>query len=124
MTPSAATLLFVYGTLKRGCSNHPFLAGARFLGDARTVGGFRLYRLGEYPGMVKVPEDRDGVFGEVWSVSPEMLTAIDDLEGLDLGLYRREAIQLDPPFAHDVVQTYIYAHPVEGRAEVGSVWTG
>ena len=33
------TLLFVYGTLKRGCRNHANLVGQRFVGEARTVPG-------------------------------------------------------------------------------------
>ena len=31
------TTLFVYGTLKRGGSNHAHLAGQKFLGPARTA---------------------------------------------------------------------------------------
>ncbi len=124
MTPTAPTLLFVYGTLKRGCSNHPFLAAQTFLGVGRTVPGYLLYDLGGFPGMVRVPEDRDGVFGEVWSVDADTLASLDHLEGLDLGLYRREPVPLRPPFAEDAVQTYVYALSVDGRPLVGSVWTG
>jgi gamma-glutamylcyclotransferase (GGCT)/AIG2-like uncharacterized protein YtfP len=123
VSASDPTLLFVYGTLKRGCSNHPFLAGQRFVGDARTVRGYRLYNLGEFPGMIRLPEDRNGVAGEVWSVTPAALTYIDHLEGLDLGLYRREPVELAPPFAHETVETYIYALSTEGREALDGVWT-
>ncbi len=44
-------LLFVYGTLKRGCRNHRHLAGQAFVGPARTAPGFTLYDLGGYPGI-------------------------------------------------------------------------
>ena len=43
------TRVFVYGTLKRGGSNHSFLAGQRYLGPARTPPGFTLHSLGDYP---------------------------------------------------------------------------
>ncbi|HBR05796.1 MAG TPA: gamma-glutamylcyclotransferase, partial [Desulfovibrio sp.] len=35
--------VFVYGTLKRGLSNHFFLREARFLGQAQTVERYALY---------------------------------------------------------------------------------
>ena len=52
--PSCAdsTLVFVYGTRKRGGSNHHYLAGQTLIGTARTVAGFTLYSLGDYPGLV------------------------------------------------------------------------
>lgn len=123
MSATEATLLFVYGTLKRGCSNHPFLAGQRFVGDARTTRGYRLYHLGEFPGMIRLPEDRDGVAGEVWAVTPAALTYIDHLEGVDLGLYRRELVQLAAPFAAEKVESYLYALSVEGREALHGLWT-
>ena len=42
----AMSLVFVYGTLKRGYSNHHFLAGQAFQGEARTAPGFALFSLG------------------------------------------------------------------------------
>lgn len=115
-------LIFVYGTLKRGGSNHHYLAGQKFLGEARTVPGFRLYDLGGYPGMIRHADDREGVSGEVWSVDADALTYVDGLEGLAEGLYRREPVSLLPPFADRVIETYLYAQSVMGRREVGSIW--
>src|SRR4051812_12996853 len=94
-----STLLFVYGTLKRGCSNHDHLAGQRFVGPARTQPGFRLYDLGGYPGIVAQPDDTLGVIGEVWAVDDDILRDLDQFEGVHEGLYRRELIGLQPPFA-------------------------
>jgi gamma-glutamylcyclotransferase (GGCT)/AIG2-like uncharacterized protein YtfP len=65
---STEKLIFVYGTLKRACSNHHYLGDQEFVGAARTAPGFCLYALDGFPGMVAKPDDRDGVVGEIWSV--------------------------------------------------------
>jgi gamma-glutamylcyclotransferase (GGCT)/AIG2-like uncharacterized protein YtfP len=116
------TLLFVYGSLKRGCSNHRQLRGQRFVGPARTQPGFRLFDLGEYPGMIPFPADRDGVEGEVWSVDHASLARLDQFEGVPEGLYRREQIPLTAPFADKIVETYLFNRSTEGLAEIGSSW--
>jgi gamma-glutamylcyclotransferase (GGCT)/AIG2-like uncharacterized protein YtfP len=115
-------LIFVYGTLKRRGSNHHFMAGQQFLGDARTPPGFRLYELDGYPGMIEKPDDRDGVTGEVWSVDAPCLAQLDRLEGLTEGLYLRVPIKLLPPFADQTIETYLYARSVDGRKDLGSLW--
>jgi gamma-glutamylcyclotransferase (GGCT)/AIG2-like uncharacterized protein YtfP len=121
VTP-AKKLLFVYGTLKRGCGNHDRLAGLTFIGEARTRPGFVLYSLGDYPGLVAEPADRDGVTGEVWSVDVASLARLDAFEGVAEGLYRREHIPLLPPFADLPVETYFYARNSGGHRLIGSDW--
>lgn len=116
-------LIFVYGTLKRGFSNHRFLAGQTFVGEARTRPGFRLFDAGSYPGLVAWPADTEGVRGEVWSVDAEALTRLDRFEGLFEGLYRREPVPLLAPFDRSPVDAYVYARSIEGLREVGSNWT-
>ena len=115
--------VFVYGTLKRGGSNHCFMAGQSFLGNATSEPGFCLIDLGDYPGLVPCAEDRSGVAGEVWSVDKTGLAALDRLEGVDEGLYRRAAIPLLPPFHAVEVDTYFFAGSTLGRDRVmGGVW--
>jgi gamma-glutamylcyclotransferase (GGCT)/AIG2-like uncharacterized protein YtfP len=116
------TLIFVYGTLKRGCSNHYYLAGQTFVGPARTRPGYRLYDHGGYPGLVAKPDDREGVAGEVWAVDEEALRQLDHFEGVNEGLYRREPLPLLPPFADQIVHAYISELSLKGRREVGSNW--
>ncbi len=116
-------LIFVYGTLKQGCSNHRYLVGQTFVGEARTGPGYRLYALDGFPGMVLRTDDHEGVQGEVWSVDAPCLARLDVLEGVAEGLYRREPIDLLPPFGDRAVEAYIYPHGVEGRHDLGSVWT-
>lgn len=116
------TRVFVYGTLKRGGRNHPFLAGQQFLGEARTPPGFTLFSLGEYPGMVHRDDD-DGVTGEVWAVDAVCLKHLDELEGVDEGLYERVTIKLAPPFADEPVETYLYLRSLAGKPAIGSTWS-
>ena len=119
---NSGKLLFVYGTLKRGGSNHLYLRGQTLVGEARTLPGFRLYGLDGFPGMIALADDRAGVTGEVWSVSPEALTHIDGLEGTAEGMYRRARIPLQAPFADQVVEGYLYARSLQGRPDLGSTW--
>jgi gamma-glutamylaminecyclotransferase len=117
-------LLFAYGTLKRGASNHAWLNGQRFIAEARTRAGFRLFDLGGYPGLVVDPTDVDGVVGEVWEIDAGCLQRLDEFEGVAEGLYRRDRITLLPPFADQDIEAYVYLHTVIGRREVGSTWRG
>ncbi len=116
------TLLFVYGTLKRGCCNHGHLAGQIYVGPAHTTPGYRLYDLGSYPGMCAKADDFDGVAGQVWSISDACLHALDLFEGVPEGLYRREALSLRAPFENEKIETYIYNQSVVGRRDLGSEW--
>jgi gamma-glutamylaminecyclotransferase len=117
-----STLLFVYGTLKRGGRNARLMEGQRFVGEARTAPGFRLYRVGEYPGMVPLAEDRDGVTGEVWQVDAATLEKLDEFEGVHEGLFRRERVRLLPPFENRIIEAYVYVRSVAGCADVGGAW--
>jgi len=80
--------VFVYGTLRRGASNHFRMAGAEFVAAATARG--RLYRIDWYPGFV--PDGGAGpVAGEVYRVFPELLRALDDFEG---GEYHRLRLEV------------------------------
>lgn len=115
------TLVFVYGTLKRGGDNHQWLETQRFVTKARTAPLYRMFDLGGYPGMVRTP---DGVCieGEVWSVDEAGLAQLDVLEDTDGGEYERVAMQLEGEFSTQQVEGYIYLRSIEGRREVGVCW--
>ena len=117
-------LLFVYGTLKRDGPNHAHLARQKLIGAARTAQGFTLYSLGDYPGMVRAPDDHDGVTGEVWAVDEACLQRLDHLEGVAENLYRRGPVPLRDPFEASTVQTYFYLRPIAARPHVGATWRG
>jgi gamma-glutamylaminecyclotransferase len=115
-------LIFVYGTLKRGGSNHSWLEGQRFVGEAVTEPLFRLHDLDGYPGMVRDLEAGVSVRGEVWEVDAECLARLDELEDVSGGEYCREMIPLRPPFSQSQVQGYRYLREVAGRADLGGEW--
>lgn len=75
-------LVFVYGTLRRGGSNHFRMAGAEFVASGTITG--RMYRIDWYPGLV-LDDAGDEIHGEVYSVAVELLEALDVFEGLSAG---------------------------------------
>lgn len=72
-------LLFVYGSLLRGESNHAVIAGARFVGEAVTAARYTLVDLGEYPALVDGGES--AVVGELYEVEEGLLAVLDEFEG-------------------------------------------
>ncbi|KEF40780.1 MAG: hypothetical protein ER33_15175 [Cyanobium sp. CACIAM 14] len=82
-------LVFVYGTLKRGCANHRWLAGCGFEGEA-SVSGLVLHDLGPFP--MAIPGD-GVVRGEVYRLEASTLAGLDRLEGYPR-LYDRQPMPL------------------------------
>ncbi len=80
--PSPNELVFVYGTLRRGGSNHFRMAGGEFI-SAGTITG-RMYRIDWYPGLV-LDDVGDEIHGEVYAVGPPQLAALDSFEGIATG---------------------------------------
>lgn len=74
--------IWVYGTLRRGASNHFRVAGGRFVGEGRVPG--RLYRIDWYPGLC-LDAGAGEVVGEVFDVSAAVLRELDAFEGLAAG---------------------------------------
>lgn len=85
-------IVFVYGTLKKGYSNHHLLKTSEFLGPAKSVSRWRMKMLG-FPALIKGPMvghiDKFGyVRGELYSVNAGVFARLDSLEGYDT-LYTR-----------------------------------
>ncbi len=115
------TLVFVYGTLKRGGENHGWIERQQFIAEAHTAPQYRMFDLGGYPGMIRA-QDGISIHGEVWSLDEAGLTQLDVLEDTEGGEYERVAIQLEGEFATQPVEGYIYLRSVEGRSDVGACW--
>lgn len=82
-------LIFVYGTLRHGESNHKYLQHSQLLGQFETLPEYALYDLGAYPGLV---EGHQSVRGEVYAIDDATLALLDILEDVPVE-YRRHTIE-------------------------------
>ncbi|XWS58015.1 hypothetical protein CRYUN_Cryun09bG0222700 [Craigia yunnanensis] len=99
---SCTNLIFTYGTLKRGFSNHVLLQDLMRTGDAVFKGTYQTvekYPLvcGPYrvPFLLNMPGSGHRVTGELYAVSDRGLIRADELEGTSRGHYEL-SIQLMP----------------------------
>lgn len=86
-------LVFVYGTLKNGESNHGFIEGSKFVGHHVLMG----YRIGTYTTVypfITRGIDTDFVHGEVYEINEDQLKWLDGLEGTPHH-YTRETISYE-----------------------------
>lgn len=93
---SAWSLVFTYGTLKRGFSNHVLMEDLIRSGDASYVGVYRTRErfplvCGPYrvPFLLNFPGRGQRVYGEVYAVTPRGIARMDELEGTARGHYER-----------------------------------
>ena len=116
MKEAFSEFVFVYGTLKEGKSAHKLLKDAIFEGDFAVCGTMYGKNGVAYP-MIKF-NSMNLVFGEVYSITPDMLKTLDRYEGHPHH-YKRERIQLrlpDGQFAEVDEDTWVYEYQgsVEG----------
>ena len=109
-------LVAVYGTLKRGRSNHGLISGARFLGKDRLK-SIRLYDLGPWPGAVARPSS--GIEVEVYEVNRQQLERLDEIEdhrpgAPETGLFNRRRFET----RHGKAWVYLYQGGTLGRRPI------
>lgn len=76
------TLIFVYGTLRKGGHYHKrYLEDAEFLGETSVSGV--LFSLGRFPGAHFQAGHQSAIVGEVYRVSRVTVDRLDMLEGYD-----------------------------------------
>jgi gamma-glutamylcyclotransferase (GGCT)/AIG2-like uncharacterized protein YtfP len=93
--------VFVYGTLRKGESNHHYLQGGVLIEDGVWAKGYTMYDLIAYP--CAIPTQEGQIKGEIWQIDENCLAEIDKLEGIEEGLYTR--------ILDNVLQAYIYVKP-------------
>lgn len=99
------SIVFVYGTLKRGCRNNHYLDDATFLGDAETVTKYSMRKHKYwYPAVIETLEHYH-IIGELWVCSDQTLKCLDRLEGTPDLFYRKEV-----PIIHDakIINAWVY----------------
>lgn len=115
------TLLFVYGTLKRGLRNHHLMAGQRFVAEAVTEPRYRVVDLGPYPGLVNDPARGLAVRGELWVIDADCLAALDAFEGVP-ELFARGPVVVADAGQGGPVYAYFWNQPVPVGAASGDRW--
>ena len=97
-------LVFVYGTLKKGYSNHRLLTTSKFISKATTVNKYLFQDNGSFPYVIdnslsqsQIREElKHNVMGELYEVTEEVLSSLDSLEGYiknsDYSLYDRQVV--------------------------------
>ncbi len=113
-------MVFVYGTLRRGASNHWRMDGAEFIASGTVAGG--MHRIDWYPGVVLGGNGR--VHGEVFAAGPERLAALDAFEGVGAGVpgseYRRVRTAVLTEKGEVEAWIWEWTGPVDGRMRVES----
>lgn len=65
--------MFLNGTAMSGQSDHHYLNGAPFLGEARTAPRYRFYAVrNEFPGLVSVEAGGASIVGELYDLDDEV----------------------------------------------------
>jgi pyruvate carboxylase len=95
------SLLFVYGTLRRGFSRHKFLEAAGTVFVSRGTTRARLFDLGEFPGAIPSTRDSDLLTGEVYRLANPVraLKLLDQVEAFgpvspSTSLFRRALVEV------------------------------
>ena len=117
------THVFVYGSLKFGFGNWAWALNRAPIVDAR-LRGFALHSLGAFPCVV--PNVSAYAWGEVFRINATDLRTLDELEGTDVGLYRRVRVNLDVPGLGFPLRAFTYvmdAAPVGAPMILSGVWT-
>src|SRR5436309_9363098 len=102
---AARTTLFLYGSLKRGYSNHRLVADQEYLGKAVTEPRYRVIELGQYGGLIRDDAAGLAVKGELWAVSRRRLLELDEFETGE-GLWARGPVAVP---GRDGVEAYFWA---------------
>lgn len=137
-------LLCVYGTLKQGFQRSQFLRDQRYLGVCKTTSEYGMYAYGGYPALVddklavasEVTADSQ-IYGELYEVDENCIVLLDQVEGVDDGLFFRQNINLQEisffrlPLSQECwemveskqAQAYFFRRSVKGAANCGSFWS-
>lgn len=103
-----SSIIFVYGSLKRGFHNQPFLEHAEYIGDAFTQDRYVMVKgphfpflVKQYPGLTSKP-----ISGELYKVDKKTLSSIDILEGNGF-LYHREKVVVRHCYG-EILDAWVY----------------
>jgi len=109
---------------------------------AKTTPNYKLYDCGTYPALaerlhVEGTARSGGVWGELYEVDDPVMSRLDQIEGVDVGLYKRSIVNLSDfslvnlPFSAETVDflekkatiSYVYLHDVSSLEQCGAIWS-
>lgn len=110
--------LFVYGTLMKGQNANPLLGDCEYKGKY-ILKDHAMFNLGVYPGIAA--RKGDSVVGEVYSINPDNITALDRYEG-EGQLYTRKEVVISNESESVSAIVYVYNHDVTGKKMMRTMW--
>lgn len=112
--------VFVYGTLKKGLSNHRLIEGAEFVTNGR-VKSFGTLNNTYPPTFTADFGDEIPVSGEMYKVDEETMLSLDSLEGHPYGYFRT---QVDVETDEGSNRAWCYFYYVDGVEDPAPVING
>ncbi|MDG1158137.1 MAG: gamma-glutamylcyclotransferase [Flavobacteriales bacterium] len=115
------TAVFVYGTLRRGGSNHYLLSNCTFIGHARTKKRY-LMRASSIP-FVSDAQEVSIIHGEVYLLNDEKMKVLDRLESYyphspETSWYEREEVEVVLNHTERSCQAQMYFNRKENMAPI------
>lgn len=110
-------LIAVYGSLRKGLSNHKVIENTKYIGQYETKPIYNMYSLNAFPGITE--GGNTSIVMEVYRVNKEELQRVDNLEGYDSSsndndFYKRVVIKTP----YGAAFTYLFEGDVEGLSKV------
>ena len=99
--------IFVYGTLKKGFSNHFYLENSRYLGIGKTIPKYQMYPSKNYlfPFLLK-SEPNNNIVGEIYEINEKTLIELNALEDFP-NMYLKELIEIELE-NKEIIKAFIY----------------
>jgi gamma-glutamylaminecyclotransferase len=98
--------VFVYGSLKRGFSNHSIIQNSKFMGNTETADrNYRMFSLSYFPTVAETEKEDFSIIGELYEVDAQTLHELDLLEG-NGHLYNRKLVKVYSNL--DIVEAWMY----------------
>ena len=101
------TLIFVYGSLRKGMGLNPVLDSSEHIGLAFTMPKYTMYDLGAFPCLTD--NGKTLIVGDLYSVDSDTLLQLDVIEGVP-NLYQRKEIEIQSYGDINNVQAYFWAN--------------
>jgi len=101
-------LVFVYGTLRQGFSNHYLLDTSKWVDYSQTQKKYAMFEQG-IP-FVSKNMSLIAITGEVYEVSNDVLGYLDLLEGHPHA-YKREQVDVKLKFTNEIIKAWLYFYP-------------